>query len=63
MIDLTVALQRKGSGSWFQAPRNSSMQAFNSSTLPNAPRRIAFWLSSPNQRSTRFSQLELVGTK
>ena len=60
---VTVAVQTNGFGSSFQTSRNSSMQSFNSSTLPNAPRRIACSLNSPNQRSTRFSQLELVGTK
>ena len=34
-----------------------------SSTLPNDPRRTLFEVSSPNHRSTKFSQLELVGTK
>src|SRR5437667_12127761 len=39
------------------------MDASKSFTLRKAPRRIALLSSSPNQRSTRLSQLELVGTK
>ena len=38
------------------------MAAIKSGTLRNTPRRIRFVVSSPNQRSIRFSQLELVGT-
>src|SRR5436853_623824 len=34
-----------------------------SATLTKLPRRIAFSVNSRNQRSTRFNQLELVGTK
>ncbi len=34
-----------------------------SATLAKEPRRIALAVSSPNQRSTKLSQLELVGTK
>src|SRR5216683_5166547 len=43
--------------------KKSSIAACNSSTLPKEPRRIRLLVSSLNQRSTRFNQLELVGTK
>ena len=39
------------------------MAISKSATLANEPRRTALLVSSPNQRSTRLSQLELVGTK
>src|SRR5271170_5487960 len=52
-----------GLGFWFQACINSSIACFKSGTLTKLPRRIAFSVNSLNQRSTRFSQLELVGTK
>ena len=40
------------------------MIAFSrSSTLRKEPRRIRLLVNSPNQRSTRFSQLELVGAR
>src|SRR5207253_6126093 len=39
------------------------MAAIRSGTLKNAPRRTAFCVSSRNHRSTKFSQLELVGIK
>ena len=38
------------------------MAFFNSSTLKNEPRRTRFLVSSANHRSTRLSQLELVGS-
>src|SRR5216683_1158980 len=63
VVDSTVAVQMNGFGSLFQAVRNASMDAFNSSTLRKTPRRIALLSKCPNQRSTRFNQLELVGTK
>src|SRR5438034_5234758 len=63
MISSTVALQMNGLGFWFQACRNASMARFSSGTLTKLPRRIAFSVNSRNQRSTKFSQLELVGTK
>src|SRR5438067_1446490 len=62
MISSTVALQMNGLGFWFQACRNASMARFSSGTLTKLPRRIAFSVNSRNQRSTKFSQLELVGT-
>jgi hypothetical protein len=62
-MESTVAVHRNGFGFSFQAARNSSMALFRSSTLPNDPRRILLLVSSPNHCSTRFSQLELVGTK
>ena len=34
-----------------------------SSTLTKTPRRMRLPVNSPNHRSTKFSQLELVGTK
>ncbi len=52
-----------GLGFWFQACINSSIACFKSGTLTKLPRRIAFSVNSLNQRSTKFSQLELVGTK
>ena len=47
----------------FQAFINSSIACCKSATLAKLPRRIACSLNSRNQRSTKFSQLELVGTK
>ena len=63
MIDSTVAVQTKGLGFSFQASKNSSMALCRSATLAKEPRRILLLVNSPNQRSTRFNQLELVGTK
>src|SRR3981081_1444133 len=63
MICPTVAVQINGLGFSFQACMNSSVACFKSGTLTKLPRRIAFSLNSLNQRSTRFNQLELVGTK
>ena len=62
-MESTVAVQTNGFGFLFHALRKAAIQAFKSCTLPKAPRRIAFALSSPNHRSTRLSQLALVGTK
>ena len=62
-MDSTVAVHTKGLGSWFHAARNSSMACSRSSTLTNTPRRMRLPVNSPNQRSTRFSQLELVGNE
>src|SRR5207247_10961284 len=62
-IDSTVAVHTNGLGSLFQAARNSSMAFCKSSTLTKTPRRMRLPVNSPNHRSTRFSQLELVGTK
>ena len=39
------------------------MASINSGTLWNTPRRIRFVVSSPNTRSTKFNQEELVGVK
>jgi hypothetical protein len=61
-MDWTVAVQTKGFGSSFQAFRKSVMALCKSSTPKNEPRRTRLEVSSPNQRSIRFSQLELVGT-
>src|SRR5262249_38433837 len=63
MIDSTVAVHTKGLGSSFQAARNSRIAFFRSPTLKKAPRRIHCRDSSLNQRSTKFSQLELVGNE
>ena len=63
MMALAEAVQTKGLGSRLYEARNSSMLAINSGTLRNTPRRIRFWVSSRNQRSTRFSHEELVGVK
>src|SRR5450759_1445240 len=60
VMDSTVAGQTNGCGSLFHAMRNASMDAFRSSTLRKTPRRIALLSKWPNQRSTRFSQLELL---
>jgi len=59
----TVAVHRKGVGFAFQTCMNSWIACSKSATLRNAPRRTAFWLNSSNQRSTKLSQLELVGMK
>src|SRR5207237_10248548 len=59
-MDSTVAVQINGSGFSFQAARNSLMAAIRSSTLKKESRRILLPVNSPNQRSIRFSQLELV---
>ena len=63
VINSTVAVQTKGFGFLFQALRNAAMEASRFSTLKKIPRRMALLSSSPNQRSTKLSQLELVGTK
>src|ERR1700741_4557165 len=63
MMSSTVALQRNGLGFLFQACRNASIACCRSGALTKLPRRIAFSVNSRNQRSTKFSQLELVGTK
>jgi len=39
------------------------MTAIKIGTLGNTPRRTTLSVSSRNQRSTRFNQLELVGSK
>jgi hypothetical protein len=57
MMSSTVALQMNGLGVLFQACINASIACFRSG------RRIAFAVNSLNQRSTKFNQLELVGTK
>src|ERR1700687_5190978 len=61
-MDSTVAVQTKGFGFSFHAARNSAIACFSSETLLNEPRRMRLLVNSPNQRSTRFSQLELVGS-
>src|SRR5208283_2944674 len=63
MMSSTVALQMNGLGFLFQACINASIACFRSGTLTKLPRRIAFSVNSLNQRSTKFNQLELVGTK
>jgi hypothetical protein len=63
MISSTVAVQMKGLGSSFQAVRNTLIARFKSGTLTKLARPIALSVNSLNQRSTRFNQLELVGTK
>ena len=62
-IDSTVAVHTNGLGCSFQASRNSSIARLRSSTLTKEPRRMRLLVSSPNHRSTRLSQLELVGMK
>ena len=62
-MDSTVAVHTNGFGFSFQAAKNSAIACCSSATLPNEPRRMRLLVNSPNQRSTRFSQLELVGTK
>jgi hypothetical protein len=61
-MESTVAVQTKGFGFSFQAAKNSAIACCSSATLPNEPRRMRLLVNSPNQRSTKFSQLELVGT-
>src|SRR5712692_12074472 len=63
MMPSTVAVQMKGFGFSFQLRRNSSIACFRSGTLTKLARLIALSLNSLNQRSTKFSQLELVGMK
>src|SRR5207237_9752671 len=63
ILSSTVALHMNVLGLSFQACINASMACFRSGTLTKLPRRIAFSVNSRNQRSTKFSQLELVGTK
>ena len=46
----------------FQTARKSSIAATRSSTQRNDSRRIRLLVSSANERSIRFSQLQLVGT-
>jgi hypothetical protein len=53
----------KGFGSRFHSSMNSSIAAIRSGTLEKLPPRTALLVSSANQRSTMFNQLELVGTK
>src|SRR4029077_17735587 len=62
-MDSTVAVHTKGLESCFQAVRNASMEACRSATLRKTPRRMALLSRWPNHLSTRFIQLELVGTK
>lgn len=62
-MESTVAVQTNGPGSWFHTAIYSSIAAIKSSTLTKTPRRTRFPVNSPNQRSTRFNQLELVGMK
>ena len=61
MMSETVAVQMKGLGLSFQACMKSSIACFRSGTLTKLARRIDFSVNSLNQRSTRLSQLELVG--
>ena len=61
-MESTVAVQTNGFGFSFQAVRNSLMAATRSSTLRNESRRMRLLVNSANQRSIRFSQLQLVGT-
>ena len=58
----TVAVQTNSFGLSFQAVRNSLMAMIRSSTLRNESRRMRLLVNSANQRSIRFSQLQLVGT-
>ena len=62
-MDSTVAVQTKDLGFSFHAARNSVIACRKSLTLQNEPRRTLLEVSSPHQRSTRLSQLDLVGTK
>ena len=61
-MESTVAVQTNGLGFSFQAARNSLIAVTRSWTLKNEWRRIRLLVSSANQRSIRFSQLQLVGT-
>ena len=62
-MESTVAVHTNGLGLSFHTAMYSSMAAIKSCTLTNTPRRTRFPVSSPNQRSTKFNQLELVGMK
>src|SRR6266576_5026333 len=52
MMSSTVAVQMNGLGFSFQACINASIACFRSGTLTKLPRRIAFSVTSRNQRST-----------
>jgi hypothetical protein len=58
-----VLTQVNGRGLAFQFLIQSRMSASSLATLRWVPRRIFRVVTSPNQRSTRLSQLELVGMK
>src|SRR5438132_7626296 len=58
-----MSVHQKGRGLSIHHAKNTSMAAIRSGTLNNAPLRTAFCVSSRNHRSTKFSQLELVGIK
>ena len=62
-MDSTVAVQTNGFGFSFHTATYSSMAAIKSATLTKMPRRTRLPVNSPNQRSTKFNQLELVGMK
>jgi hypothetical protein len=62
-ISSAVLAQVKGLGLSFQARVQAVMSASSSRTLRWAERRSLRLVSSANQRSTRLSQLELVGVK
>jgi hypothetical protein len=56
-----LAVQTNGVGSAFHCAMKSKIAWIKSGTLAKLPRRTALPLSSANQRSTKLSQLELVG--
>ena len=62
-ISSAVLTHTYGRGSSFQCSIHSLMSVASWRTERCVPRRIFFMVSSPNQRSTRFSHDELVGTK
>ena len=63
LIRLAVLDHAKGLALWFQSARKRVMVRSRWATLAKLPLRIACWLMSPNQRSTRLSHEALVGVK
>jgi hypothetical protein len=61
--DLVAGFVPDGLGSLFQQLVQLVMASTRSLTLVNTPRRWRRSVSSANPRSTRLSQLELVGVK
>ena len=63
MIVAAVAVQIKGRGRLLFSLMYWVIARISSDTLRKVPRRILLLVISENQRSTRFSHDELVGTK
>ena len=62
-MDSTVAVQTKGFGFSFQTGQEFLDRFLQIVHAAERTPADTLAVSSPNQRSTRFSQLELVGTK